>query len=105
MCIFCNPQARCDVSSFESVRCTFEATDGIWFYEALILTPGVMQIGFATRQSCFSNHVCTLNVTLEPFITFRPKLSFNWLNRADLCGLKTSVIFRKGTESVTIIAQ
>ncbi|KAL3998246.1 SPRY domain family protein [Acanthocheilonema viteae] len=49
-------EARCDVSSFESVRCTFEATHGIWFYEALILTPGVMQIGFATKQSRFSNH-------------------------------------------------
>ncbi|KAM3721201.1 RING finger and SPRY domain-containing protein [Dirofilaria immitis] len=49
-------EARCDVSSFESVRCTFEATDGIWFYEALILTSGVMQIGFATKQSRFSNH-------------------------------------------------
>uniref|UniRef100_A0A915PR00 RING finger and SPRY domain-containing protein 1 n=1 Tax=Setaria digitata TaxID=48799 RepID=A0A915PR00_9BILA len=49
-------EARCDVSSFESVRCTFEATEGIWFYEALILTPGVMQIGFATKQSRFSNH-------------------------------------------------
>ncbi|EFO22162.2 hypothetical protein LOAG_06326 [Loa loa] len=49
-------EARCDVSSFESVRCTFEATCGIWFYEALILTSGVMQIGFATKQSRFSNH-------------------------------------------------
>ncbi|VDK47413.1 unnamed protein product [Anisakis simplex] len=49
-------EARCDVSSFESVRCTFEAIEGIWFYEALILTPGVMQIGFATKQSRFSNH-------------------------------------------------
>lgn len=49
-------EARCDVSSFESVRCTFEATEGVWFYEALILTPGVMQIGFATKQSRFCNH-------------------------------------------------
>ncbi|VDN25685.1 unnamed protein product, partial [Gongylonema pulchrum] len=49
-------EARCDVSSFESVRCTFEATEGVWFYEALILTPGVMQIGFATKHSRFLNH-------------------------------------------------
>lgn len=49
-------EARCDVSSFESVRCTFEATEGVWFYEALILTPGVMQIGFATKHSRFCNH-------------------------------------------------
>lgn len=49
-------EARCDVSSFESVRCTFEAHSGIWYYEALILTPGVMQIGFATKRSRFLNH-------------------------------------------------
>uniref|UniRef100_A0A158R567 RING finger and SPRY domain-containing protein 1 n=1 Tax=Syphacia muris TaxID=451379 RepID=A0A158R567_9BILA len=49
-------EARCDASSFESVRCTFEATEGIWYYEALILTFGVMQIGFATRNSRFCNH-------------------------------------------------
>ncbi|VDN52749.1 unnamed protein product [Dracunculus medinensis] len=49
-------EARCDASSFESVRCTFEAVDGVWFYEALILTAGVMQIGFATKQSRFCNH-------------------------------------------------
>ncbi|KHN72336.1 RING finger and SPRY domain-containing protein 1 [Toxocara canis] len=49
-------EARCDVSSFESVRCTFEAVEGVWFYEALILTPGVMQIGFATKRSRFCNH-------------------------------------------------
>ncbi|VDD90977.1 unnamed protein product [Enterobius vermicularis] len=49
-------EARCDASSFESVRCTFEATEGRWYYEALILTSGVMQIGFATKRSRFCNH-------------------------------------------------
>lgn len=49
-------EARCDVSSFESVRCTFEAVDGVWYYEALIFTSGVMQIGLATRNSRFYNH-------------------------------------------------
>ncbi|CAJ0574282.1 unnamed protein product, partial [Mesorhabditis spiculigera] len=49
-------EARCDVSSFESVRCTFEVTEGIWYYEAQVLTPGVMQIGFATKKSRFLNH-------------------------------------------------
>uniref|UniRef100_A0A914XQS2 B30.2/SPRY domain-containing protein n=1 Tax=Plectus sambesii TaxID=2011161 RepID=A0A914XQS2_9BILA len=49
-------EARCDVSSFESVRCTFQVTEGVWFYEALIVTPGVMQIGWATKDSKFFNH-------------------------------------------------
>ncbi|CAI4222439.1 unnamed protein product [Auanema sp. JU1783] len=49
-------EARCDVSSFESVRCTFEVLEGAWFYEATVLTPGVMQIGFATKRSLFLNH-------------------------------------------------
>lgn len=49
-------EARCDVSSFESVRSTFEVTEGIWYYEATVLTPGVMQIGWATKRSRFLNH-------------------------------------------------
>lgn len=48
--------ARCDASSFESVRCTFQVDSGIWYYEALIVTSGVMQIGWATRESKFLNH-------------------------------------------------
>lgn len=49
--------ARCDAFSFESVRCTFQINDGIWFYEATVITAGVMQIGWATKQSKFMNHV------------------------------------------------
>lgn len=49
-------EARCDVSSFESVRCTFAVQEGVWFYEATVFTPGVMQIGFATKRSRFLNH-------------------------------------------------
>uniref|UniRef100_A0A8R1HJ72 RING-type E3 ubiquitin transferase n=1 Tax=Caenorhabditis japonica TaxID=281687 RepID=A0A8R1HJ72_CAEJA len=49
-------EARCDVSSFESVRCTFEVMDGCWYYEATVLTSGVMQIGLATKRSRFLNH-------------------------------------------------
>lgn len=48
--------ARCDASSFESVRCTFQADSGVWFYEVLIVTAGVMQIGWATKDSKFLNH-------------------------------------------------
>jgi hypothetical protein len=33
-------EARADSYSFESVRCTFEVTDGAWYYEVLIITPG-----------------------------------------------------------------
>lgn len=49
--------ARCDAFSFESVRCTFQVNEGVWFYEATIITAGVMQIGWATKQSKFMNHV------------------------------------------------
>lgn len=48
--------ARCDASSFESVRCTFPVDNGIWYYEVMIVTPGVMQIGWATKDSKFLNH-------------------------------------------------
>lgn len=45
--------ARCDASLFESIRSTFEINEGIWYYEATIITGGVMQIGFATKNSKF----------------------------------------------------
>lgn len=48
--------ARCDASSFESVRCTFQADSGIWYYEVTVITAGVMQIGWATKDSKFLNH-------------------------------------------------
>lgn len=48
--------ARNDTSRFESVRCTFAITSGVYYYEVLLITPGVMQIGFATKQSRFLNH-------------------------------------------------
>lgn len=49
-------EARCDASSFESVRCTFQVDSGIWYYEVTIVTAGVMQIGWATKDSSFLNH-------------------------------------------------
>ncbi|ESO85848.1 hypothetical protein LOTGIDRAFT_130506 [Lottia gigantea] len=49
-------EARCDASSFESVRCTFQVDSGIWYYEVTIITAGVMQIGWATKNSKFLNH-------------------------------------------------
>lgn len=52
-------EARCDAYSFESVRCTAQADSGVWYYEVLIVTPGVMQIGWATKDSSFLNHVST----------------------------------------------
>lgn len=51
------PQARCDVYSFESVRCTFQVDSGSWYYETTVITTGVMQIGWATKDSTFLNHV------------------------------------------------
>lgn len=50
-------QARCDASSFESVRCTFCVDSGVWYYEVTVVTSGVMQIGWATKDSKFLNHV------------------------------------------------
>lgn len=49
-------EARCDASSFESVRSTFQVDSGIWYYEVTIVTAGVMQIGWATKDSSFLNH-------------------------------------------------
>ena len=49
-------KARSDASSFESVRCTFQVDSGVWYYEVYITTAGVMQIGWATRDSSFLNH-------------------------------------------------
>ncbi|EAT45384.2 AAEL003343-PA [Aedes aegypti] len=49
-------EARCDAYSFESVRCTFQVNTGCWYYEVLIITPGVMQIGWATKDSNFLSH-------------------------------------------------
>ncbi|CAG4929895.1 unnamed protein product [Parnassius apollo] len=55
--ISCNGlEARCDSYSFESVRCTFQVNHGCWYYESIIITPGVMQIGWATKNSHFLNH-------------------------------------------------
>lgn len=50
-------EARCDAYSFESVRCTFQVDRGVWYYEVHIITSGVMQIGWATKDSIFLNHV------------------------------------------------
>ena len=51
------PQARCDATSFESVRCTFPVSSGCWYYEVTVVTSGVMQIGWATKNSRFLNYV------------------------------------------------
>jgi RING finger and SPRY domain-containing protein 1 len=39
-------EARCDSYSFESVRSTYNVKSGAWYYECLIITSGVMQIGW-----------------------------------------------------------
>ncbi|KAG9509304.1 RING finger and SPRY domain-containing protein 1 [Fragariocoptes setiger] len=48
--------ARNDTSFFESVRCTFPISEGIFYYEVKLITAGVMQLGFATKASRFLNH-------------------------------------------------
>ncbi|CAF0971185.1 unnamed protein product [Adineta ricciae] len=49
-------EARSDTVSFESVRSTFSVRSDVWYYEVLIVTDGVMQIGWATKQSKFMNN-------------------------------------------------
>ncbi|CAB4068240.1 RSPRY1 [Lepeophtheirus salmonis] len=49
-------EARCDAFSFESVRCTFQVDEGVWFYEVVLATAGIMQIGWATKDSKFLNY-------------------------------------------------
>ncbi|CAH2324567.1 RING finger and SPRY domain-containing 1 [Pelobates cultripes] len=58
-------EARCDASSFESVRCTFCVDSGVWYYEVTVITSGVMQIGWATKDSKFLNHVSIFPYTLN----------------------------------------
>lgn len=53
-------EARSDASSFESVRCTTQVGQGAWYYEATIVTTGIMQIGWAAKQSKFLNHVSSI---------------------------------------------
>lgn len=55
-------EARSDAYSFESVRCTFQVDEGVWYYEVLIITCGIMQIGWATKDSTFLNHVRNQNL-------------------------------------------
>ncbi|KAK9762029.1 hypothetical protein K7432_012615 [Basidiobolus ranarum] len=46
-------EVRNDSTSFESVRGTMCITQGSWFYEVQLVTSGIMQIGWATKQSIF----------------------------------------------------
>ena len=57
-------QARCDAASFESVRCTFPVSEGAWYWEVQICTAGIMQIGWATKDSKFLNHVSNTVIIL-----------------------------------------
>lgn len=54
-------EARCDAYLFESVRCTYQVNSGCWYYEVTIITPGVMQIGWATKDSNFLSHVSSID--------------------------------------------
>ncbi|CAF1515810.1 unnamed protein product [Adineta steineri] len=47
---------RSNTVSFESVRCTFNVNSDVWYYKVFIVTDGIMQIGWATKQSKFMNH-------------------------------------------------
>lgn len=65
-------EARCDAYLFESVRCTYQVNSGCWYYEVTIITPGVMQIGWATKDSNFLSHVsshCSTQLTRRYLMT------------------------------------
>lgn len=51
-CLSC----RNDTTKFESFRSNVPVNKGIYYYEAKLITDGVMQIGFATKSSKFLNH-------------------------------------------------
>ncbi|CAG8538399.1 16049_t:CDS:10 [Acaulospora morrowiae] len=46
-------EIRNDNSTFESIRATMGVSSGKWFYEVLLLTNGIMQIGYATKRCMF----------------------------------------------------
>ena len=51
-------EARNDEMTFESVRSTMSVTQGKWYYEVTVLTSGIMQIGWATRDCEYLSEVC-----------------------------------------------
>ncbi|EXX62778.1 concanavalin A-like lectin/glucanase domain-containing protein [Rhizophagus diaphanus] len=46
-------EIRNDNSTFESIRATMGVSSGKWFYEVILLTNGIMQIGYATKRCMF----------------------------------------------------
>lgn len=50
-------EARNDEMTFESARSTMSVTGGKWFYEVTVLTGGIMQIGWATRDCEYLSEV------------------------------------------------
>jgi len=42
---------------FSECTATVHFISGVWYYEVTLLTAGVMQIGWATKDSKFLNHV------------------------------------------------
>ena len=43
------------------IQCNF-LISGVWYYEVTLLTAGVMQIGWATKDSKFLNHVSSFTL-------------------------------------------
>eukprot|EP00041_Stephanoeca_diplocostata_P021659 m.507657 g.507657 ORF g.507657 m.507657 type:complete len:651 (+) comp21881_c0_seq11:231-2183(+) len=49
-------EARNDALTFESVRATCFATgSGVWYYEVMLFTAGIMQIGWANEQCAYQS--------------------------------------------------
>ena len=60
-------QARNDAASDESVRCNFEVDKGVWYYEARVITEGLIVIGWATKNAKFLTNVslCFYNLNAK----------------------------------------
>lgn len=52
--IYNTMQLRNDRPHFESIRATTGVKTGKWYYETLLLTNGIMQLGWATHRCRFA---------------------------------------------------
>ncbi|CAG8445093.1 780_t:CDS:2 [Acaulospora colombiana] len=87
-------EIRNDNSTFESIRATMGVSSGRWFYEVLLLTNGIMQIGYATKRCMFGPEEGTgvgddqvrSNIELSIVIHVSPAFN-NRMNNLTLCSM------------------
>jgi len=54
-------EARNDALAEETVRATASVSEGAWYYEVTLFTNGMLQIGWATKESVFDSEVFALS--------------------------------------------